>query len=447
MYRLAFKSFIRSRSVMVALVLFFAVGLISIYIGKQYLEKQQSAIAAVTSLQQEQIERNVRYVPDQFGLLMYYLRFAYINKPDPIAALAIGQQDINSSIQYLTIRGLEAQRYDTDLFNPYNQLTGNFDLSFVILFLFPLLIIAFNFNLVSMEKESGTWSLVKTQAGRPLIFVLQKLGIRFAVVQFLLLLLLVSAVLVIGIPFNAKLLAFSITSFAYITVWFAIVFFLVSLHQNTSNTALLALSSWVLVCLLAPAMTNNYVTSRYPVHEAYSTFLKQRDGYHTRWDSNTDSTMTAFFKRYPQFKEYKWNSSKFNYLWYYAMQQMGDEESMADSKAMTEKLWQRQKISTRIASLFPPMQAQLQFTNISGTGLSQHLQYLESTASFHEKTKLHFYPKIFSDSPVTSENWQQHVPQYFRMQSDINWMSMLMPLLVSIALLGLSGAYLFSKKI
>src|SRR5690606_37007439 len=167
MYRLAFKNFIRSRSVIIALALFLLTGIVSIFIGKQFLEKQQAAAEAVTQLQKEQIERNVQYIQDQFGLLMYYLRFAYIQKPDPAAALAIGQQDVNSSIQYLTIRGLEGQRYDTGLFNPYNQLTGNMDLSFVILFLFPLLIIAFNFNVLSQESEHGTWSLVKVQVTQP----------------------------------------------------------------------------------------------------------------------------------------------------------------------------------------------------------------------------------------------------------------------------------------
>ncbi len=175
----------------------------------QFLLKQEAAIQSVTQSQQEHIERNVKYIKNEFGLLMYYLKFAYIHKPAPIAALAIGQQDVNTNIQSLTVRGLEAQRYDTDLYNPYNLMTRNFDLSFVITCLFPLLIIAFNFNVLSREKEGGTWPLVRVQLKQPLQFIFQKLSIRFIVVFALLFALLMLAKVVVGIPFDAAFIAFT----------------------------------------------------------------------------------------------------------------------------------------------------------------------------------------------------------------------------------------------
>lgn len=446
MYRLAFKNFIRSRSVIIALVLFLLIGMVSIFIGKQFLEKQQVAAEAVTQLQKEQIERNVKYIQDQFGMLTYYLRFAYINAPDPIAALAIGQQDVNSSIQYLTIRGLEGQRYDTGLYNPYNQLTGNLDLSFVILFLFPLLIIAFNFNVLSQENEHGTWPLVKAQVNRPLRFILQKLSIRLIVVLALLFTLLTLAVLIIGLPLNERLLAYSVTAVLYMLFWFAVSFLVIALRRSSSISALLLLSAWVLLCLLVPAIINNYLAVRYPVKEAYSTFIKQRDGYHTKWDQNEDSTMQAFFRHYPQFRNYVWNSPKFNYMWYYAMQQLGDDEAAPDSGAMRRKLRQRQQSAGITALFFPSMHGQLQFTGIAGTGLEQHLQYLDSTAVFHENTKLHFYPKIFGDSAVAGENWGRHVPQYFRPSNPVRWASLVTPFILFVLMLGAGGVYIFNKN-
>ncbi len=310
MYRLAFKNFIRSKSVIIAITIFLLTGIISIIIGRQFLEKQQAAANAVTALQKEQINRNVHHIQDQFGLLMYYLRFAFINKPDPIASLAIGQQDVNASIQYLTIRGLEGQRYDTDLFNPYNQLTGNLDLSFVILFLLPLLIIAFNFNLLSQETEHGTWSLVSIQINKPIKYILFKLSIRLIVVLVLLSVLLTLAVFIIRLPLDEKLLAYTIIAILYVVFWFAVSFLIIVLRRSSAISALLLLSTWVLICLLVPAVINNFLTVRYPVQEAYSTFIKQRDGYHTRWDKSPDSTMQAFFKHYPQYSHYVWNSPK-----------------------------------------------------------------------------------------------------------------------------------------
>lgn len=441
MYHLALKNFIRSRAVLVALALFMTVGVISIYIGKRFLDKQQTAINAVTQLQEQQIARNVQNATHGFGLLMYYLRFAYIHQPDAGASLSIGQQDVNSSIQYLTIRGLEGQRYDTDLVNPYNQLTGNLDLSFVILFLFPLLIIAFNFNVLSQERENGTWSLVSVQAGNPFKYILQKLSIRLLVVLALLLTLLLMAIIVIGIPLTVNLLAFTITAIVYILFWFALSLLIIVFRQSSSISALLLLSTWVLLCLLTPAIVNNYLTARYPVNEAYDTFLKQRDGYHTKWDEDPYATVQAFYKHYPQYSQQQWKDSA--YLRYYAMQQLGDDEAAPASKAMFQKLQQRLQAATLAAYFFPPMHAQLMFTDLAGTGLKRQLQYLDSTAAFHEKTKLYFYPKIFNNMAATAENWSQHTPAFFRAPNPVNWVALLTPLIVCIVLLGVTATGIF----
>ncbi|RYD83232.1 MAG: DUF3526 domain-containing protein [Sphingobacteriales bacterium] len=446
MYSLVFKNFIRSKSVIAALVLFLLAGITSIYIGKQFLKKQQAAVNAVTHQQNEHIKKNTAYIPEDFGLLMYYLKFAYINQPAPIAALSIGQQDVNNSIQSLTIRGLEGQRYDTDLYNPYNLLMGNFDMSFLIIFLLPLLIIAFNFNVLSQEKEAGTWPLVSVQAAKPLNFIFQIMSIRFFTIVALLFVLLTAAKFIVGIPVNSAFIRYSVISLLYILFWFAVSFLIISFKKNTSVNALALLSSWVLFCLLIPAVINNYISSRYTVPEAYSTMVKQRDGYHTKWDKNKDSTMQAFFAYYPEYKNYVWERPGFNYLWYYAMQQLGDNEAAPESKAMQQKLLQRQHASTRAGLFFPSVHTQLQLTSIAGTSLQHHLQYMDGTTTFHESVKKYFYGKIFSGEKVGNENWEQHVPQYFKPATSFLWPTAFLPLLIPIILLFAAGLYIFKKS-
>src|SRR5690606_33144368 len=114
-------------------------------------------------------------------------------------------------------------------------------------------------------------------------------SIRLIVVLALLFILLALAVLIIGLPLSERLLAYTVTAVLYILFWFAVSFLVVVLRRSSSISALLLLSAWVMLCLLIPAIINNYLTVRYPVKEAYSTFIKQRDGYHTKWDKNADS--------------------------------------------------------------------------------------------------------------------------------------------------------------
>ena len=82
--------------------------------------------------------RNIKFHSDDLGLLLYYLKFSLVKEQNPLAALSIGQNDINPSIQSVKILTLEGQKYDTDLVNPTKLLYGNLDLSFILVYIFPL---------------------------------------------------------------------------------------------------------------------------------------------------------------------------------------------------------------------------------------------------------------------------------------------------------------------
>jgi ABC-2 type transport system permease protein len=446
MFLLMFKQFIRSRAVIVALALFFAIGLVSILVGKQFLRQQEAAIASVTQLQQVHIERNVRYIQDDMGLLLYYLRFAYINQPNPLAALATGQQDVNPAIQFLTIRGLEAQRYDTDFNNPLQLLVGHLDLSFVILFLMPLLIISCCFNLLSQEKESGTWAMVRAQRKKPWGLLLQKIGVRYMVVLTLLAVLLGLAWALLGLPLGRAFGTYALLSGLYVSFWFAVCFLVAALHKGSSTNALLLLGVWMGLCLMLPALANNYITATYTVPEAYNNLVLQRDGYHTKWDKPKDSTLKAFFRRYPQFEGKVWERPSFDYLWYYAMQQAGDDEAATATGAMLGQIRQRLRVSSAMAQWVPSLHAQLQYAQLAQTGLADHLAFLDSTARFHERKKLYFYQKIFNHTPIAAEKWERQLPEYFTPRHNPGTWAACWPALLYTVLLVALGCRLFAKK-
>jgi ABC-2 type transport system permease protein len=163
--------------------------------------------------------------------------------------------------------------------------------------------------------------------------------------------------------------------------------------------------------------------------------VKQRDGYHEKWDMDKSSTMERFYTHYPQYKSYGIPEQSFNWLWYYAMQQMGDDESLQTSEAMREKILQREKMSRSIAMAMPTMHTQLLFNDVARTSLTDYVQLLDSTRVFHEHMRLHFYPKIFDNAPVKDENWKRFVPEYIADRKDMNWAGMVLPLIAVITLL------------
>ncbi len=431
------------------LTLVLILGGISIIIGKQFLTDQGRLADQATQMQQEHIERNVKLHGDDLSLLLYYLKFALLNETDPLAGLSVGQSDLNPGVQRIRILALEGQKYDSDLVNPTKLLYGNLDLSFVIVYVFPLLVIAFMYNLFSEERESGTWQMVNVMARSKSKFLLGKLLVRFLLLAGVMLFLIGVGAVVLGVAADTAFLLFTLTALFYLIFWFALCFWVVCLRQNSNVNALVLLTIWLALVVLLPAFVNNYITNNYPLPEALSTMIKQRDGYHVKWDTSKKETMEKFYEEYPQFANYGFPSEKgYSPTWYYAMQHMGDVESREDSRAMQLKIRSREASSRMWAQVIPSMQAQLVFNEVAGTGLDDYMDFLQYMNEFHENLRLYFYPMIFSNSEVASVDWGQFTPEVFtNSNKSINWTKKLGSLVITILLFSVLSIFSVRKLI
>ncbi|PTB92040.1 ABC transporter permease, partial [Marivirga lumbricoides] len=399
MYRLMFIQFIRSKTCQLGIALALILGIISIMTGKQFLEDQKKATSQVVEKQEAHIQRNLDLHKDDLGLLLYYLKFAVVNQRDPLAALSIGQSDLNPGIQSVSILTLEGQKHDTDLVNPVKLLFGNLDLSFVFIYVFPLLIITFTYNLRSEEEESGTWKIVSTMSQSTTHFLLKKLLVRISIIILLLFLLYLAASIVLGISISINSTLFITIAILYQLFWFSLCFCIVTLRRNSNFNAVTLLSCWIVLTIILPSIVNNLVTVNYPVPEALTTMIKQRDGYHEKWDTDKRATLEKFYSSYPQLEKFGYPTDDgFNWHWYYAMQHLGDEESRVESASMENKMIERASVSSSWAQFIPSMHTQMSFNEIAGTNLQNHMSFLKEISRFHEETRLYFYPKLFSEA-------------------------------------------------
>jgi len=105
-YTLLIKQFFRTKTVLLALGILLILGVLSIGTGKQFLNQKEIAIAKATEQQQKHIETQTNLHKDDLGLLLYYLKFSFINDLNPLAGISIGQSDLNAHIQNITILNL-----------------------------------------------------------------------------------------------------------------------------------------------------------------------------------------------------------------------------------------------------------------------------------------------------------------------------------------------------
>lgn len=435
MIHLLIKNFIRSKGLMLGLLLLFFTGLVSLYIGKIFLERQATIVEKTAQFQQENLQQHLDYQHGEIGLLLYYIRFGIVNETPALAGLSIGHRDIQPSVQTVNIRNLEEQKYTSELLNPFYQLLGNMDFSFVLIYLFPLIIIGFCFNLLSEEKERGTWNLVLSQSENPQRVIRTKLFIRMASVLLTLLLLLVIGKFYLEIPLDAAFAVFSLMAIFYLLFWFALAWLVISLQKPSAHNALVLLFTWVLLTVIIPATVNALVVNLYPVPEAYSTVIHSRDGYHTKWDQPKEPTIKKFTDHYSQFAKYEHPEGKsFSWFWYFAMQQMGDDEAAAATEAMKAKLQQRNNFSHTVGYFFPSIHTQLSLNSLSLSDLTNYLNFLNQLEAFHETKRLYFYPKIFENSPIEEENWEDIDLEHFRDNRTVNGWCLLPLVLISFLL-------------
>ncbi|MEN0049799.1 MAG: DUF3526 domain-containing protein, partial [Bacteroidota bacterium] len=147
-----------------------------------------------------------------------------------------------------------------------------------------------------------------------------------------------------------------------------------------------------------------------------------------------------FKDHYPQFSKYEHpEGQSFGWFWYYAMQQMGDDEAAASNKAMKEKLQKRDQISRTIAYLLPSVHTQFSLNALSQSDMKDYLNFINQLEAFHEEKRLYFYPKIFEEVPIEEENWAQFTLETVEDDRGIAWLGKLLPLFLgSLLLLGLA---------
>lgn len=446
MNKLLIINFLKAKESWIGLLSIFFAGILSLYFGKLFIKDIQENEHRAVQLQKENIQRNVKQHPKDIGLLLYYQKFGLVNKASPLAGLAIGQRDISPSIQRVNIRNLEEQKYNARLANPVYQLIGNLDFSFILIYFIPLVIIALCFNIISEEKEGGTWALALSQASNIKAMIRAKLLIRYGSLLAVLAVLLLIASFYLNIPLDQKYIAFCAIAVAYVSFWFAVTWWVISFHLDSSKNALALLTIWVFLNIIVPSAISGMVSLAYPMPEAFGTVVKSREGYHNKWDKEKAPTIQKFVKHYPQFAQYKHpKEARFSWFWYFAMQQMGDDEAAKQSKELQQKIKKRIGLSKSTGMFFPSAHTHLVLNHLANTGLQNQLNFIQVLEEFHEKKRLYFYPKIFGQVFSNTEKWDKHTLVKYQEQPEVNWLTSLFPLLLGISIC-LGAARLNQRK-
>ena len=163
-------SIIRNIFQMILLTSIVLLGIYAIYYGNSIITKQQETIENVQSIEKNEFENYKKSFTNEHtsvkekqlfniasdpAYAWYRHEYHAVLNPHSLAHMSLGQRDIEPYYRKLTAASLYYQLFENELANPLKLYIGNFDLSFVLIYLFPLLIIVFTYGLYAEEKENG----------------------------------------------------------------------------------------------------------------------------------------------------------------------------------------------------------------------------------------------------------------------------------------------------
>ena len=207
-FRFEWQQLVRAKLMRWLLLLITACSCYAIYYGNQSISRQVQNIAFLEHLSDstkqvfhnyftnKQVADSMRFgwadmnsLYDGFTTENYLENNIAVNKPNRLSHLSIGQRDVYPVYRKVTARslyydgnGISLDDKYAETNNPHKLLAGNFDLSFVFLYLFPLLIIALCYNILSQEKEQGTFPILNTQPVALIQIVVYKFLFKFILV-------------------------------------------------------------------------------------------------------------------------------------------------------------------------------------------------------------------------------------------------------------------------
>ena len=399
---LELKVLFRSSIFKYSAVFFFIIGSYSIFVGKTVINEQINTIEKAKALSNEKFEKlkstiNQDTLPNVVGNRLSRLVY---NKPTSLAALSIGQTDLLPYFINLKYSALSRQILIAQPTNPEKLMVGNIDLTFVLIQLLPLFIIALGYNLLASEKEAGILSVMLSFPITEMKLLIYKVFFRILIALLLTFFLIASAAVLVKIPLNNSILKWGFIVFCYILFWGLVLFIVNFFIDSSSNVAITLLAIWLLLVVLVPTGVNIYISAKYPSSSKSDLTQAIRHEYEEIWQRYDDpqyrfQIAEQFGQKHPAYR----SDTSYNWRDKYMLAQFDNYDQILEPYFVKYKsdILNREQIVSSISFLNPVMLVQGSLNKISKTDIHAYLFYQDAIRSYHGELKEFFYLKIFSN--------------------------------------------------
>jgi len=394
-----------------AAVLWCAVALLAsaaaVGVGVQEVRSQRAEIDRLEATDAVARQEALQGQSDWGGAAYYAFHLTY-DPPSAFAFAAMGQRDVAPWKHRIRMLALEGQIYESDVAPPTPSLIGRLDFAFVASVLAPLLVILLLHDLRTRERTSGRFEVLAVTVANPGRLWLRRGALRIgALLSCLLVPLAIGALWEGGSPATLALAGGAVA--AHLAFWWWLTD-AVDRRARSSEVALMTLTGlWLLFAVLVPPAVQAVVDRAVPVPRGAEILLAQRETVNGAWDLPKAATMDRFVESHPEWRDHALIERPFEWKWYFAFQQVGDESVAELSRAYRAGRARRDELAGRLAWLSPPALLERSLQSLAQTDASAALAYETSVREFHAALRAYYYPRIFRERPFDGGS---SVPQF-----------------------------------
>ena len=386
----------RDRSAVLWLSLAAVAATVAVAGGTVEVQAQRAAIEQLKRADAEQRQLEIESQKD-WGSSAYYIFHLTYDEPSDLAFAALGQRDAAPWKHRIRMLALEGQIYETDAHNPAFAAVGRFDFAFFASMITPLLVAFLLHGLRASERHAGRFELLEATArnGGPW---LTRAGLRV----FALMLCVLGPSVAVGLwqgSTLASLGALCIAVALHIIFWSAVCEIVGRRVQSSAASLTVLIGLWLVLAVLAPAGIKNVVERLIHVPEGGDILLAQREAVNDAWDLPKSATMDPFVERHPQWQAFSQISRPFEWKWYFAFQQVGDQTVESQSQAYRAGRRRRDELTGWLTLLSPPAWLERTLQHFAHTDVAATLAYERDVRDFHGRLRAFYYPLLFKEQP------------------------------------------------
>lgn len=388
---------VRERSVWAWWLVVLCLSVLAVSAGLAEVRQQKATLARLAEADRADRLEVLKSQKDWGGAAYYSFHLTY-DPPSDFAFAALGRRDDTAWKHRVRMLALEGQIHERDAGHPVLALIGRFDFAFLAVFVVPLVLIVLLHDLRAAERAAGRHDLLVANAGSAARLWPTRAALRAGGVF-------IGAALPLGVAAGLHGTSASTVAWAcaglllYVLFWTALCTILASWQQagEVILTALLGL--WILLGIVVPAAGRTAIDRAVPLPSGADIMLTQREAVNDAWDLPKAATMEPFVERHPQWAAYTAVERPFEWKWYYAFQQVGDQRAQALSEAYTAGRERRDRLAGWLSIIAPPVLLERSLQQLAGTDLQASLAYEARVRAFHASLRAFYYPKLFRNEP------------------------------------------------